>query len=119
MRQPQTCKCAFSEQVNRLSDNDSDNNRWLQGVIPDMIISALHLEHLENKAYGRFGDATTLGDIRALAPGQVYSESPSAAFGASAQKRAEKYTKTTTKLRRSSTRNSARIQTQLSPSRQR
>ena len=36
----------FSEQINRLSENDSDNNRWLQEVIPDLIISALHLEHL-------------------------------------------------------------------------
>ena len=37
----------FSEQINRLSENDSDNNRWLQGIIPDLIINTLHLEHLE------------------------------------------------------------------------
>ena len=53
-----------------------------------MIIFALHLEHLENGAYARFGDATTLGDVRTLAPGQAYSEPPSMAFGASIQKRA-------------------------------
>ena len=36
------------------------------------------------------GDATALGDVRALTPGQAYSESPSAAFGESVQKRANK-----------------------------
>ena len=80
---PPTCKETFSEQINRLSDNDSDNNRWLQGFIPDLIIYALYLEHLEEGAYARFGDATTLGDVRTLAPGQAYSESSSTAFGAS------------------------------------
>ena len=99
---PQTCKDTFSEQINRLSENDSDNNRWLQGIIPDLIINALHLEHLEKGAYARFGDATTLGDVKTLAPGQAYSESPSMAFGASAQKRAgrahEDYHKTAKKL---------------------
>ena len=80
---PQTCKDTCSEQINRLSENDSDNNRWLQGIIPDLIVSALQLEHLEKGAYARFGDATTLGDVRTLAPGQVYSEPPAMAFGAS------------------------------------
>ena len=55
-----------------------------------MIINALRLEHLENKAHERFGDATTLGDVKALAPGQVYLESASTASGASVQKRADK-----------------------------
>ena len=87
---PQTCKDTFSEQINRLSDNDSDNNRWLQGIIPDLKINALYLDHLEEGAYSRFGDATTPGDFKALAPGQAYSESPSTAFGASVQKRADK-----------------------------
>ena len=87
---PQTCKHASSEQINRLSDNGSGNNRWLQGITPDLIISALYLENLEEGAYARSWDATTPGDIRALAPGQAYSESPSTAFGASVQKRAEK-----------------------------
>ena len=49
-----------------------------------MIINALP------GAYARFGDATTLADVITLAPGQAYSESPSTAFGASAQKRADK-----------------------------
>ena len=44
---PQTCKETFSEQTNRQSDNNSDNDRWLQGIIPDLIISALCLGHLE------------------------------------------------------------------------
>ena len=78
------------------------NNRWLQGVIPDLIINALHLEHLEKGAYARFGDATTLGNAKTLAPGQAYSDSPSMAFGASAEKRAgrvhEDYHKTAKKL---------------------
>ena len=87
---PQTSKNTFPEQINRLSDNDSDNNRWLQGIIPDLIITALYLEHFEEGAYARFGDATTPGDVRALAPGKAYSESPSTAFGASAHKRADK-----------------------------
>ena len=88
---PQTSKDTFLEQINRLSDNDSDsdNNRWLQGIIPDLIINASCLEHLEGGAYARFGDATTLGDVKALAPGQAYSESPSTSFGESAQKRAD------------------------------
>eukprot|EP00614_Pseudopedinella_elastica_P014027 CAMPEP_0172585984 /NCGR_PEP_ID=MMETSP1068-20121228/5381_1 /TAXON_ID=35684 /ORGANISM="Pseudopedinella elastica, Strain CCMP716" /LENGTH=56 /DNA_ID=CAMNT_0013380643 /DNA_START=62 /DNA_END=229 /DNA_ORIENTATION=+ len=49
----QTCKGTFAEQTNRLSDNDSDNNRWLKVIIPDLILSALHLEHLEKGAYAR------------------------------------------------------------------
>ena len=99
---PQTFKETFSEQINRLSENDGDNNWWLQGIIPNLIINALHLEHLEKGAYARFGDATTLGDVRTLAPGQAYSDSPSMAFGASVQKRADKvlgdYHKTAKKL---------------------
>ena len=56
----------------------------------------------ENKAYERFGDATTLGDVKTLAPGQIYSESASTAPGESVQKRADKvhrdYHKTAKKL---------------------
>ena len=67
-----------------------------------LIIYALYLEHLEEGAYARFGDATTLGDVKTLAPGQAYSESPTTAFGASVQKRADKvhedYHKTAKKL---------------------
>ena len=73
-----------------LALHDSDNNRWLQGIIPDLIIGALYLEHLEEGAHARFGDATTLADVKTLAPGQAYSESPSTAFGSSVQKRADK-----------------------------
>ena len=40
----QTRKGAFSEQANRLSDNDSDNNLWLQGITPDLSINAFYLE---------------------------------------------------------------------------
>ena len=47
------------------------------------------LEHLEEGAYACFGDATALGHVRTLAPGQACSESPSTAFGASVQKRAD------------------------------
>ena len=65
------------------SDNDSDNNRWLQVIIPDLITGALYLEHLKEEAHECFGDATTLGDVMTLAPGQDYSESPFTAFGAS------------------------------------
>eukprot|EP00614_Pseudopedinella_elastica_P018888 CAMPEP_0172646268 /NCGR_PEP_ID=MMETSP1068-20121228/240153_1 /TAXON_ID=35684 /ORGANISM="Pseudopedinella elastica, Strain CCMP716" /LENGTH=263 /DNA_ID=CAMNT_0013460523 /DNA_START=331 /DNA_END=1119 /DNA_ORIENTATION=+ len=36
------------------------------------------------------GDATTLGDVKALASGQAYSKSPSTAFGAFVQKRVDK-----------------------------
>ena len=90
MGQPQTCKGTLQEQANRLSDNDSDNNRWLQGIIPDLIINAFYLEQLEEGAYVRFGDATTLGDVRTMAPGQAYSESPSMAFWSSILKRADK-----------------------------
>ena len=57
------------------------------GIILDLIINALYLVHLEEGAYARFGDATTLGNIKTLAPKQAYSESPSTAFGASVQKR--------------------------------
>ena len=86
----QPWKDTFTAQVNRLSENDSKNDRWLQRIIPDLILSALHLEHLENRAYGRFGDATNLGDVRTVALGQVNSKPVSMAFGASAQKRAGK-----------------------------
>ena len=44
---PQTCKETFLEQINRLSDNDSGNNRWLQGAIPYLIINAPYLVNLE------------------------------------------------------------------------
>ena len=60
---PQTCKDAFTEQINRLSDYDSDNNPSLQGAIPGLIINALYLEHLKEGAHTRFGYATTLGDV--------------------------------------------------------
>ena len=76
-------------QINRLSDNDSDNSRWLQGITTDLFIGAYYLEHLEEGACVRIGDATALGDVKKLAPGQAYSESPSTAFGASVQKRAD------------------------------
>ena len=86
----QTCKDTYSEQINRLSQKDSDSNRWLQRIIPDLIINALHLEHFKKGAHARFGDATTHGDLKALAPWQAYSEPPSMAFGASVQKSADK-----------------------------
>ena len=86
---PQTCKGTFSEQINRLRENASDKNRWLQGITPHLIINAPHLEHLEKGAYARLGGAST-GDVKTLAPGQAYSESPSMASGASDQKRADK-----------------------------
>ena len=44
-----TCKSTISEQINRLCENDSDNNQWLQGIIPDLIINAPYLEQLGNK----------------------------------------------------------------------
>ena len=65
----QAFKGALPEQINRLSENGSDNNRWLQVIIPDLIISALHLEHLVKGAHERFRDATTLGILKTLAPG--------------------------------------------------
>ena len=87
---PRTCKGTFSEQINRLGDNDSDDGRWRQGFIPDLIVDAQSLEHVEDRARARFGEATTLGDVKTLAPGQAYSESLSTDFGASVQKRAGK-----------------------------
>ena len=86
----QTCKDTFSQPANRLSGNDSDNDRWLQGITPDLIVSALYLEHLEEAPYPRFRDATTLGDLKTLTPGQAHSEPPFTAFGESVQKRAGK-----------------------------
>ena len=83
-------KIFFSEHTNRLSDKEGDSDRWLQGITPNLIIDALYLEHLEERANARFGDATTFGDTRTLAPRQADLESPSTAFGASSQKRAEK-----------------------------
>ena len=53
-----------------------------------MIINAPYLEHIEEEAYTRFGDAITLRDVKTLEPELAYSEPPSAVFGASAQKRA-------------------------------
>ena len=60
------------KQKNRLSDNDSDNNRWLQGITLGLIISALYMEHLVKERTHAFGDAITHGDVMALAPGQAY-----------------------------------------------
>ena len=57
-------------------------------AIPELLISALILRHLRNEARARFGDATALGDVKALAPRQAHSESPSTELGAFAQKRA-------------------------------
>ena len=70
----QTCKENFSKQINRLSNNNSDNDRWLQRVIPGLIINDLYLEHLEEGAHASFWDATTLGDVKTVAPGQAYLE---------------------------------------------
>ena len=56
---PLTFKDTFSEQINRLSNNDSDNTRWLKLIIPDIIIKAPNLAHLEEGAHARFGDAIT------------------------------------------------------------
>ena len=57
-----------------------------------------NLEHLEEEVYARYWDATTPRDVKALTLGQANSESPSAAFGACDQKRAdnlhEEYLKT-------------------------
>ena len=66
-----TFKDTFSEQANRLSDNGSDRNRWPKGIIPDLVIGAIFLGHLEDGAHAHFGDATTLRDVIALAPGQA------------------------------------------------
>ena len=52
---------------NRLSDNDSDTYRWLQGAILGLIINALYLEHLEEGAYAHLGDATTPRDVKIYA----------------------------------------------------
>ena len=46
--------------------------------------------HLEEGANARFGEASTPGDVRTLAPWKAYPELPSTAFGASVQKRADK-----------------------------
>ena len=101
------------------ADQSAKRQEQLQGIIPDLIINALYLEHLEEGAYAHFGDATTLGDVKTLAQGQAYSEPPSTAFGASAQKRAGKVHGDYPKLPRSSTQNPARTRTLLGPSRQR
>ena len=85
MRQPRICNGAFSEQINRLSENVSDNSRWRQGFTPNLIINALSLMHLEN---ARVRDATALGDIRALSPGKALAKSSSVILGGSAQKHA-------------------------------
>ena len=61
-----------------------------QGITPELSSTALYLEHLEEGAYERSGDVTSLGDVRTLAPGQAYSESQSTVFGAHVQKRAGK-----------------------------
>ena len=69
MGQPPDLQDTFSEQINRLSDNDSDDDRWRQGIIPDLVVDANPLEHVEDGARARFGDATTLGGVETLAPG--------------------------------------------------
>ena len=72
------------------------------GIIPDLIINTLYLEHLEEGAYASFGDATPHGDVKTLAPRQAYSESPPTVFDASVWKCADKvhedYHKTAKKL---------------------
>ena len=50
---PRLAKDIFSEQINRLSDNDGDDDRWRQGVISDLIVDAHPLEHLEGGARAR------------------------------------------------------------------
>ena len=86
---PQTCKDTPTEQINRLSDNGSDNDRWLQGIIPGLVTFAPYLEQLKEGAYARFGGGIALGDVKMMALGQAYSESPSTAFGVSVQKCAD------------------------------
>ena len=97
----------------------SGNDRWLQGAIPDLIINALYLEHLEERAYARFGGATTLGDVKALAPGHAYSEPPPTAFDAYVQKRAGKVHEDHQKTAKNFDANIDTHRTQLGPSGQR
>ena len=70
---PQTCKGTFSEQISRLSENDSENSRCLQRITPDLVIYALYLEHLDKGAHASFRDATTLEDLTTMAPAQANS----------------------------------------------
>ena len=90
MGQPPDLQRHFLGADHRLSDNDSDDERWRQGIIPDLIVDAHSLGHVEDGARARLGEATTLGDVKTLAPGRTNSESPSTDFGASVQKRADK-----------------------------
>ena len=71
-REVTTIPAAFPEQITRLSDSDSDNNRWRQGRISSTIINALFLEHLEVGLHVRVGNATALGDVKTAAMGLIH-----------------------------------------------
>ena len=71
---PRSCMDTFSGLLNRLADVEGEGGeearRWRQGIIPDLVINALDLTHLsEGSAQRRYGNANTMADVKALAPG--------------------------------------------------
>ena len=88
-----TCKNLFSEHLNTLVGmDDSEIERFIQGIIPDLMIDATSLE-LSQEAAQTFGTNCTLTDVKTLAPGQTYSQSTSEMFSAAVAKRQSKVSK--------------------------
>jgi hypothetical protein len=69
-----TCKNFFSHLLQPTNNLSTENIRHLQGIIPDLCIDATRIisEMTEESLFGK----RTLVDIKTLAPGTAYSESP-------------------------------------------
>ena len=86
-----TCKGLFTEFIDHLPKLDpnsptyAEDLRFRQNITRDFLLDATSIDLPENVAK-MLGDRT-LADIRALAPGAVYSESASTAFFHSFEKR--------------------------------
>ena len=86
-----TCRGLFTEFANQLPKLDPNNPahaaalRYRQNIIPDLIFDLALIDLPENIAQPLGG--RTLADMKTLAPGAAHSESTSAAFSHSAEKR--------------------------------
>ena len=96
-----TCKGLFTEFVNQLPELDLNNPahaavlQYRRGTIPDLMRYAASIDLPENTAKA-LGDRA-LVDMKALAPGTVYSESTSTAFSRSVEKRQKQVSPPTTR----------------------
>lgn len=88
-------KDTFSHQMNANENLSSEQLRWKQGILPDMVVHGGAISTAwEGDGVKRFAGRITLTDVKTLAPGDSYNASvpttPSKTFGSVVQTRQEK-----------------------------